>query len=299
MSNTSTNTVACVLCVGAAPELYLEAMLASIAGAIDVLVVNDNSGLAHSANVATLEASAFAARGALQIHRNPFVDFADMRNRGFAPLLTLEPSPDWVMFIDADEVHGSGLRYIAREILPGLGPETGSLDGYTYHFFGTFGWITDIARRLAFYRFARNIAWSNPVHEKIAGLTGRALVLPYVYHHYGNVLPPSALVEKHRRYFELGNEVRGATEDSPAWYLEKAADVRPFRGRHPSAAGPTIAALEAAHAAAFAAIDAGFRARRTPLMRGRSMLRGAAEALRVGLRRAEHPGLFPGAGARD
>jgi hypothetical protein len=299
MSNTSTVTVACALCVGAARELYLEAMLASIAGAVDVLVVNDNSGLAHSDNVATLEASDFAARGALQIHHNPFVDFADMRNRAFAPLLALERPPDWVLFIDADEVHGTQVRYVAREILPRLGPEVGSVDGYTYHFFGTFGWITDIARRLAFYRFARGIGWSNPVHEKISGLSGRSLVVPYLYHHYGNVLPPPALIEKHQRYFELGNAIRGATHDSAEAYLEKAAAVRPFRGTHPRAARATIAALEAEHGALFAAVDTGFHLRRTARMRTASAVRGLTESLRVLLRRAEHPGLFRADSAAD
>jgi len=292
MSNTSTVTVACVLCVGSAREPYLEAMLASIAGAVDVLVVNDNSALARSDNVATLESSELATRGALQIHRNPFLDFADMRNRAFAPLLALERPPDWVMFIDADEVHGAQVRYIAREILPRLGPETGSVDGYTHHFYGTFGWITDVARRLAFYRFSRGIGWTNPIHEKIVGLEGRALVLPYIYHHYGNVLPPQALLEKHVRYYELGNAVRGAEVDSPEVYLENAARVRPFRGRHPRAARATLAALEQERAAEFAVIDAGFRAGRNLRVRTASALRAFNEALRVQLRRIEHPGLF-------
>ncbi|HMD02707.1 MAG TPA: hypothetical protein VKG44_07045, partial [Candidatus Baltobacteraceae bacterium] len=73
-------TIACALCVGAAQELYLGAALEAIAPVVDVLVVNDNSGEERSANLATLEASAFARRGALRVTRNPFVDFADMRN---------------------------------------------------------------------------------------------------------------------------------------------------------------------------------------------------------------------------
>jgi hypothetical protein len=292
MPNTSSVTVACVLCVGAAREPYLEAMLASIAGAVDMLVVNDNSALARSENVATLEASELATRGALQIHRNPFVDFADMRNRGFAPLAALERPPDWVMFIDADEVHGAQVRYIAREILPRLAPEVGSLDGYTYHFYGTFRWITDIARRLAFYRFSRRIGWTNPIHEKIVGLEGRSLVLPYIYHHYGNVLPPQALIQKHLRYFELGNAVRGAEVDSPEAYLENATGVRPFHGSHPRAARATVAAIERQRAGEFEAIDGGFRARRNLNVRAASALRAFNEALRVQLRRVEHPGLF-------
>ncbi len=81
-------------------------MLASIAGIVDFLVVNDNSGLERSENVAVLEASAFARDGRLQIVRRPFAGFATMRNDAFAPLLALPRPPEWLLFIDADEVHG-------------------------------------------------------------------------------------------------------------------------------------------------------------------------------------------------
>ncbi len=283
-------TIACALSVGAAREPYLAAALASIAGVVDLLVVNDNSGLARSENVAVLEASAFAERGALRIERHPFVDFADMRNKAFAPLAALAEPPDWLLFLDADEVHGEHVRAIAREILPRLGPATGELDGYTYHFFGTFGWLTDVARRSMFYRFSRGLRWSNAVHEQLSGVNGKAVVLPYVYHHYGNVLPPRALVAKHLRYYELGNPVPQppALDDATLEvYLAKAADVRPFHGKHPAAARPTLAELERTYAGDFAAIDAGFRARRTPVLRAGAALRAAAETVRVDLRHVE------------
>jgi hypothetical protein len=295
MSNGSTVTVACALCVGAAHELYLPATLTSIADAVDLLVVNDNSGLARSENVAALEASAFARRGALRIERHPFVDFADMRNRAFAPLRALPRPPDWVMFLDADEVHGEQVRYVAREILPRLGPEIGHLDAYTYHFFGTFRWITDIARRLGFYRFAPEIVWTNAVHEKIAGLLGRAVVIPYIYYHYGNVVPPPMLARKHLRYGELGNPVPAPPVVEHATnevYLERAADARPFHGTHPRAARSLLEHLERVYAQELAAIDRGFRERRSRPTRAAAALRAANESLRVRLRRLEHPLLY-------
>ena len=292
MSKSSTTTIACALCIGGARELYLAPTLAAISDAVDRLVVNDNSGLARSENVATVEASAFAARGALHVARHPFVDFADMRDRAFAELRTLPRSPDWVLFLDADEVHGEQIRYIAREILPRLGPEIGSVDAYTYHFFGTFRWLTDVARRFVFYRYAPDLRWQNAVHEKIVGLRGTTLVLPYTYHHYGNVAPPAMLARKHGRYFELGNPVpkppREAAADAEI-YLEKVAAVRPYRGSHPHIARATLADLEREFAHEFTEIDAGFRTRRTAAMRARAALRGANETLRVGLRRVEHP----------
>ena len=175
------------------------------------------------------------------------------------------------------------------------GSGVANLDAYTYHFFGTFGWITDVARRFVFYRYAPELRWSNAVHEKIAGLRGRALVVPYVYHHYGNVQTPAALTRKHLRYYDLGNAVPRppSVDDADATlYLAKASDVRPFHGRHPAVARALLAGIEAAHATQFAEIDAGFRSLRTPAARFAGTLRGLNESLRVRLRGLEHPGLY-------
>ena len=295
MSNSSTITLACALSVGADAELYLAAALAAIADAVDVLVVNDNSGLVRSENVSVLEASAFARRGALDVRPHPFIDFADMRNRAFAQLGALDPAPDWVLFLDADEIHGEHVRYVSREILPHLDAAVGNVDAYTYHFFGTYRWLTDIARRFVFFRYAPGLRWVNPVHEKLVGLRGRALVLPYVYHHYGNVATPGALARKHGRYYELGNPVAKPPDPGDAtleMYLAKAADVRPFRRSHPAVAHATLARFEREHAAAFAVLDAGFRHRRKSAVRAAATARGIVERTRVELRRLEHPWLY-------
>jgi hypothetical protein len=181
-------------------------------------------------------------------------------------------------------------------VLPRLGPQYGHLDAFTYHFWGTFGWITDIARRFVFYRYAPGLHWTNAVHEKIAGLDGAAVVLPYVYHHYGNVQTPAALTRKHLRYHDLGNPVPrppAIDEADASLYLAKAAQVRPFQGRHPLAARAVLEGIAARHAAAFAELDAGFRARRSPAIRAAGSLRALNETLRVQLRRLQHPGLSP------
>jgi hypothetical protein len=292
MSNTSTTTIACALCVGATTEPYLSAALDAVKDAVDVLTVNDNSGLARSANVAILEASAFAARGALRIRANPFVDFADMRNRAFAHLRDLETTPDWVLFLDADEVHGEQIRYIAREILPRLHSGVANLDAYTYHFWGTPRWITDVARRFVFYRYAPDLTWTNAVHERIVNLHGDAFVIPYTYHHYGNVLPPAMLARKHGRYFELGNRVPpppSEAEASDAMYLGKAHDIRRYTHPHPHAVRAALAELETENRENFARLDAGFEARRTAIDRMNAGLCALNETLRVELRRIEHP----------
>jgi hypothetical protein len=279
--------------VGATPEAYLPAALAAIAPAVDALVVNDNSGVEHSDNVRAIEASAFSSRP-LIVEAHPFVDFADMRNRAFALLARLPVRPDWVLFLDADEVHGEQLRYVAREILPRVSREVAHVDGYTYHFFGTFGWITDIARRLMFYRYDPSLRWENAVHEKIVGLHGRSLVLPYAYHHYGNVVPPALLARKHTQYYALGNRVpEPPSEDAAtiAQFTEKARTVRRYRDPHPAVVRPTLDAISAASRETFAAIDAAFQAaaKRTPLS---TRLQALNESARIELRRLEHPGLY-------
>jgi hypothetical protein len=287
--------IACALCVGDTPEPYLAACLDSIDGVVDLLVVNDNSGLARSDNVAMIEASAFGRTDRLLVARHPFVDFAGMRNDAQAVLRSLDRPPDWVLFIDADEVHGEQARYLARDVLPRLEAGVGQLDAYTYHFFGSFGWITDIARRMAFYRFSPDLSWVNPVHEKLVGLRGHAVVVPYIYHHYGNVVPPRLLAVKHQRYFELGNPVErppGPDEATLDVYLAKAGEVRPFRGTHPRAAREIVDTMNRVNAAEFAALDTGFEARRSLGARARAAVAAANETLRVHLRHLEHPGLY-------
>ena len=294
MSKSSTTTIACALCVGATPEPYLLAALAAIAPAVDALVVNDNSDLPHSENVATIEASAFGMRD-VKIEAHPFVDFADMRNRAFSMLAGLPVKPDWVLFLDADEVHGEQLRYVAREILPRVRRNVATVDGYTYHFFGTFDWITDVARRLMFYRYDPALRWENAVHEKVVGLRGKSLVLPYVYHHYGNVTTPALLARKHGTYYALGNRVPKPPDESEATiaqYLDKARDVRRYTDPHPLVVRPTIDAIRRKSRQTFSEIDAAFS--RAAAARGLTVkLHALNEAARVELRRAEHPGLYP------
>ena len=284
--------IACALCVGSAPEPYLEATLRSVASAVDLLVVNDNAdGL--NPNLATIESSAFGGEGRLHIVKTKFVDFATMRNDGFAALAAIA-KPDWVLWLDADEVHSLRIVDVVRSLLPRLGADYGSVDGYTDHFIGSFAWISDVARRLCAYRFSPALRWRNAVHEKIESLSGKSLVIPYRYAHYGNVLPPALAVQKHRRYHQLGSAVayelparEGATVE--VVYGERAKRVRRFRGTHPSAAQPFIARLERDWEADFTAVNELFRRSQRAPDRISNALRGALEEARIALRYVEHP----------
>jgi len=281
--------IACALCIGSSPEPYLEATLASIASVVDLLVVNDNAGPVLNPNISALTASEIAKTGRLRIVQTTFVDFATMRNDAFAALAA-NATPDWVLWLDADEVHGEEIVALARGLLPNLGDEYGSVDGYTDHFWGSFSWISDVARRSCAYRFDASLRWKNAVHEKIEGLRGKELVLPYRYAHYGNVLPPALYAVKDRRYLALGNIV---DYDPPVpekatlanIYGRKGKYARRFRGTHPAAARPLVARLEREWASTFAEIDRLFAAEQTPRDRLANATRGAIEEMRIKLRR--------------
>jgi len=285
--------IACALCIGSSPEPYLEATLASIASVVDLLIVNDNAGPLVNPNIATLTASDLAKTGRLRVIQTTFVDFATMRNDAFTAL-SQNAAPDWVLWLDADEVHDDGIVGLVRGLLPKLGSDYGSVDGYTNHFLGSFSWISDVARRFCAYRFDPGLRWRNSVHEKVEGLRGKQLVLPYRYAHYGNVLPPALYAVKDRRYLELGNIVdydpplpEAATLENV--YGRKGRSARRFRGRHPSAARTLIARLEREWANTFEEVDRLFNAEQTPRDRIANAVRGAIEEARIKLRRVEHP----------
>lgn len=289
--------LACALCVGSSPEPYLEATLASVAPVVDLLVVNENSGLERGPNLGTLERSEFARDGRLHVIRTQFTDFATMRNDAFAALAA-RAQPDWVLWLDADEVHADGIVTLARDLLPRLGPKYGSVDGYTDHFLGSFSWISDVARRFCAYRFDPALRWRNAIHEKVDGLRGGSLVVPYRYAHYGNVLPPALYARKDLRYLELGNVVDYAPPAVESATLEnvygrKGRGARRFRGRHPAAGLELLERLSREWSDAFARIDALFTARQTPADRLANALRAGIEESRLRLRHLEHPGMWP------
>ena len=289
--------IACALCIGVSPEPYLEATLASIASVVDLLLVNDNAGELPNPNLATLEASELAKSGRLRLIHTKFVDFATMRNDAYAALAAAA-RPDWVLWLDADEVHSRELEKLIRGLLPQLGTDWGSVDGYTDHFLGSFGWISDVARRFCAYRFDPALRWRNAIHEKIENLRGKELVIPYRYAHYGNVLPPQLYAVKDQRYLGLGNvvqrEVLGPEAATLASvYGPRGKKARRFRGNHPQAAKAVLARLEREWAAMFADVERLFTREQTPLDRIENAARGGIEESRLRLRYVEHPGMWP------
>jgi len=247
------------LIVGARPEPYLEAVLASIAGVCDHAVVNENSGDASPVNLPVISASALAASGRLTLLRTTFQDFSSARN---ACIDATPPAfrDGWVLFVDADEVHGDELLRMAA-LLPRLARRVDALDGYSRHFIGSFSWWRTIERRLCFFRFGSQRGWTGAVHERLGGLEERAVV-PAVWFHYGHVVPPAREWEKSLQYSALGQqgwtpEPSDLTAPSPQRVWRRhLREVLPYRGEHPAAVLSTIAALSQAWRETFAQVDA-------------------------------------------
>lgn len=265
------------LIVGAKAEPYLSDVLESIAGVCDHAVVNDNSGLAQSANAEIIGASRLARESKLTLLRTSFVDFASARN---ACLDATGPefAGAWGLFVDADEVHGEELAEMAQ-LLPSLPPSVDAVDGYSRHMVGSFSWWMAVQRRLCFFRILPARRWQGAIHERLAP-SARSIVLPSVWFHYGHVVTPRAEAEKSKLYAALDGS--GRTPSDEQIESATAATVWPgllrrarrFRGTHPAAVAATIATLSLERAALFAEVDA-LVARQSALDRLRNAAREA------------------------
>jgi hypothetical protein len=181
------------------------------------------------------------------VDRTPFSGFAAARNVCMA-VHRERSSARWVAFVDADEVHGAPVNSIAAH-LDRVPREYDFVDGYTWHFFGSFEYYTSIERRMMFFRFDPAVRWEGAVHERLIGLNGRRIALPYVYAHYGHTLEPRRHAEKGRHYSSLGapGNVLGEDELEAFDVVRYFAPVYPrllhFTGMHPAAARPTLERL--------------------------------------------------------
>ncbi|MGA8475594.1 MAG: hypothetical protein WB681_11025 [Candidatus Cybelea sp.] len=236
-------TIAAHLILGPREEPFLGAMLESIASSATLLIVNDNAP--HpSPHTETLWGSPFGKEKRLVVDRTEFSGFAAARN----VCLRLHREHDagaWVMFVDADEVHGEGVRRIAAR-LDRVPAQYDFVDGYTWHFFASFDFYTSIERRMMFFRYSPDIRWEGAVHERLRGLTGKRIAVPYLYAHYGHTLEPRRHAEKGRHYSSLGAPGNVLREDELNDFdvVRYFAPVYPrllrFAGAHPAAARATI-----------------------------------------------------------
>ncbi len=263
--------VAAHLILGPREEPFLGALCKSIEDACPLLIVNDNSP-DPSPHRETLEQSAFARDGRLIVDRTPFTDFAAARNICMR-LHREHGAGEWIAFIDADEVHGEAVNRIAAN-LHAVPAQYDFIDGYTWHFFQSFDRYMSIERRMAFFRFTAQVRWEGAVHEQLRGLSGERIALPYVYPHYGWLMPARHHAEKGRHYLSLGaagqvvNESELDTVEAENYFefAHRWATALRFTGTHPRAAQPTIARLRRERAHEFARVEQ-LVARNQPLRR--------------------------------
>ncbi len=238
--------IAAHLILGSREEPFLAAMLQSISSSANLLIVNDNAP-DPSPHTATLAASRFGRENRLVVERTKFSGFADARNVCLR-LHAEHAAGDWVAFIDADEVHGERVARVAQR-LDRVPAGYDFIDGYTWHFFASFDYYTSIERRMMFFRFAPELRWDGDVHEKLRGLSGRRVALPYVYAHYGHTLQPRRHAEKARQYSGLGAPGNVLREDEldgfdvARYYAPVYPRLLRFSGTHPSIGRQTVERL--------------------------------------------------------
>ena len=235
--------IAAHLILGPREEPFLGAMLESISDVAAILLVNDN-GPDPSPHAPILESSRFGREARLVVDRTPFSGFAEAPNVCLR-LHAARSGAHWVAFIDADEVHGAAIRAIAAG-LHDVPADYDFVDGYTWHLFASFEYYTSIERRMMFFRYRPHLRWVGAVHERLLGLDGKRIAVPYVYGHYGHTLQPRRHAEKGRQYSSLGapGNVLAEGELDTFDVVRYFAPVYPrllrFSGRHPDAAQPVM-----------------------------------------------------------
>ena len=237
--------VAAHLILGPREEPFLSAMLDSISEAASLLIVNDN-GPHPSPHTAVLAASSFGASGRLLVDRTPFAGFAEARN----VCLRLHDEARWRCMGRLYRCRRSAWPARAADRAASRPPVARRpfLDGYTWHFFGSFDYYTSIERRMMFFRY-RPVCVGKARCTSSRSAYGKRLALPYVYAHYGHTLEPRRDAEKGRHYSALGapgNVLREEQlDDFDVVRYFKPLDplALRFTGRHPQAARETLDVL--------------------------------------------------------
>ena len=235
-------SITAVMLMGAKREPFLGACLASIRDAVDHLIVNDNSGLAEHPNLSIMQESELYRSGRVTIVPSAFLGFGPCRDLCLDEMRKTDEPGRWIIFVDCDEVHIPSIRQVTQGLLPKLPERIGIVEGYFQQIFQSPDCIQTLDHRHnLMFRFRPEIHWVGQVHEKLEGLTGRRLVIPYRYFHYGYLEPPKVVAEKWRFYGSLGDQQSGRQSEIPVEYMQKElVRLHAFYGRHPEASLPAI-----------------------------------------------------------
>lgn len=234
--------IAAIMIVGAKAEPFLSASLESIRDAVDLLVLNDNSGEQSSPNRSTISRSSLYADGRVHIIPSEFKGFGYCRTLCLDYLREHHPRNTWVLYIDADEVHPPSISHLTRNIIAELPQCVGIVDGYFYQFFLSHRYYLSLDRRHnLFFRFNKDVRWEGKVHEKPVNLRGCREAFPYRYFHYGYLTNPRDILSKWSLYADLGDGGCNDVTVNPSFYFKKdASRVMRFQGAHPPAARPAL-----------------------------------------------------------
>lgn len=225
--------------VGQRPEPWLPAMLESLEDAVDLAVVNDNSGAPQGENRRHLTRSRLYRQQRMDIVTSTFVDFAQIRNVCYDRIRErYAASRPWVLRVDTDEVHGPALVELTRKVLPALRSDV-SIATARYVLFIQSPRCWKAVQRDHWFaaRWDDALYWQGALHEVVRGAAGSTVHLPYVYWAYGNVRDPSVIQAKWRQYQDLGdpNYPAESLDDCPGPFDAEAPHCVPFLGRHPEA----------------------------------------------------------------
>ena len=251
-------SVTAVMLMGAKREPFLGACLASIRDAVDHLIVNDNSGLAEHPNLTVMRESELYKTGRVTIVNSAFLGFGPCRDLCLDEMRKTDEPGRWVIFVDCDEVHVSTIRRVTKGLLPRLPERIGIVEGYFQQIFQSPACIQTLDHRHnLMFRFHPDIRWVGQVHEKLEGVAGRRLVIPYRYFHYGYLEPPAIVAEKWRFYGSLGDRQSGRQSEIPVEYMQKELGrLHAFYGRHPEFALPAIRDYQEKNSAWLADVNA-------------------------------------------
>ena len=239
-------SITAVMLMGAKCEPFLGACLASIRDAVDHLIVNDNSGLTEHLNLSTMQASDLYRAGRVTIVPSAFLGFGPCRDLCLDEMRKTDEPGRWVIFVDCDEVHVPAISRVTKGLLPRLPERIGIVDGYFYQIFQSPRLLKSLDHRHnLMFRFHPDIHWTGQVHEKLAGLTGKRLVIPYRYFHYGYLEPPAVIADKWRFYGSLGDPRSGRQSEAAGEFMQQELQgLLRFYGDHPAPAMKPIGDYE-------------------------------------------------------